>query len=191
MKIAYAQDDQLYAEAIARSAIGKTGKLTALSSWRAMFDRMQTDSDTIGIIPVDDNLHGTNYELFDLLQQFSDVYAVAETLVEIKEATHFRRYFVLSKKKLDHRLVDKCSMLFVVSHKPGSLYNAIAVFENYELNLTKIESRRVYSKKYKYEFSVDFEYSKGHHSRIDEIIAVYKENTDYLRIIGFYKSANT
>ena len=102
---------------------------------------------------------------------------------------NYTRFLVISKKPKSRIDCNKASLVFVVSHEPGSLYNAISVFENYELNLTKIESRPVYGKPYEYIFYVDFEYGKDHKLRMDEIVAVYQENTQYLKVLGYYQSA--
>lgn len=139
-------------------------------------------------ILVENSKHGTNYEAYDLFYEDKNIHAVGEVTQKNKKDNSTDRFLMISNKPVSFEKANKCSMMFIVSHKPGSLYGALSIFENYELNLTKIESRRMYDKPFEYMFYVDFEYSKKHLDRMEEIIAVYKENTEDLRIIGFYKS---
>lgn len=160
------------------------------NSYRKLFDSVHSGKSDTETVLIENSRHGTNYEVYDLLYEYKDIYAIGELNKKNKDDNSYDRFLIISKKQISYKKANKSSMMFVVSHKPGSLYRAIAVFENYELNLTKIESRRMYDKPFEYIFYVDFEYSKNHQNRIDEIIAVYKENTQYLRIIGYYKSTN-
>ncbi len=157
------------------------------SSYREIFEGVSKGALNHGEITIENSIHGTEYEVYDLFLEFSDIYIIGEKNLVNKDGSH-DRCIIISKKQITPEKADKSSMMFVVSHKPGSLYRALSVFENYALNLTKIESRRVYDKSYKYIFYVDFEYIRDHVKKLDEIIAVYKENTSYLRIIGFYVS---
>jgi chorismate mutase/prephenate dehydratase len=140
-------------------------------------------------ILIENSKHGTNYEAYDLFYEYQDIHAVGETTERNTKDNSVDRFLLISKKAIPFQKANKCSMMFIVSHKPGSLYGALSIFENYELNLTKIESRKMYDKPFEYMFYVDFEYSKKHINRMEEIIAVYKENTEDLRIIGFYQSS--
>ena len=162
------------------------GDYQSNSTYKDVFESVRSGEAENGLVLIDDSWRGSNYEVYDLFYKYNDVSVIAEINQE-KEGSH-SRFFVIGKKPLSHMDANKSSMIFIVSHKPGSLYSALSVFENYELNLTKIESRRMYGKPSDYIFYVDFEYSKEHQNKIDEIIAVYKENTQYLRVIGFYKS---
>ncbi len=140
-------------------------------------------------ILIENSKHGTNYEAYDLFYEYQDIHAVGEITERNTKDNSVDRFLLISKKAIPFQKTNKCSMMFIVSHKPGSLYGALSIFENYELNLTKIESRKMYDKPFEYMFYVDFEYSKKHIDRMEEIIAVYKENTEDLRIIGLYQSS--
>lgn len=155
---------------------------------KELFESVWSGTSKKESVLIENSKRGTNYEVYDLFHEYKEVYAIGEEIKKNDADNSYDRFLVISKKDILQKEANKSSMMFVVSHKPGSLYRAIAIFENYELNLTKIESRRMYGESSEYMFYVDFEYSKKHQSRIDEIIAVYKENTEYLRIIGFYQT---
>lgn len=159
-------------------------------SYHSLFDAVHLGTSEKNEVIIENSKHGTNYEVYDLFYEYKDIFVIAEDIKKNKETDSYDRILTISKKTSVHTDGNKSSMMFIVSHNPGSLYRALAVFENYELNLTKIESRKMYDKSYTYMFYVDFEYSAEHQKKIDEIIAVYKENTEYLRIIGYYKSAS-
>ena len=80
---------------------------------------------------------------------------------------------------------DKTSVLFVLHHKPGSLYNSLGVFNKYKLNMTKIESRPIKGMLWEYAFFVDFQ---GHASdnNVAKALNELKEHTLQLKILGSY-----
>ena len=160
------------------------------NSYKNLFEAVKSGKSDKEQILIENSKHGTNYEAYDLFYDYKDINVVGEVIQKNEVDKSMDRYLLISKKSVAFEKANKCSMMFIVSHKPGSLYGALSIFENYELNLTKIESRQMYEKPFEYMFYVDFEYSKKHINKIDEIIAVYKENTEYLRIIGNYKSTN-
>ncbi len=186
MKIAITDN----AQAAAEKRFGKTASYKIYANQKEVFESVLSGESKEGLVLIDDSWRGSNYEAYDLFCKYEEIHAVGEVNFEIKKNISYARYLQISKKKLSYKDGDKSSMIFVVSHKAGSLYRALAIFENYELNLTKIESRRLYGKPYEYMFYVDFVYSKEHIKRMEEILAVYRENTEYLRIAGFYKSVD-
>lgn len=117
------------------------------------------------------------------------IYDLTIVVNNIEDNPHnITRFLAVSQKTLPRIDGNKASLIFIVSDEPGSLYGALAVFESYELNLTKIESRPVYGKPHPFVFYVDFEYGEEHKLRMDEIVAVFQENTSYLKILGYYQS---
>lgn len=185
MKIALTENAQSAAE----KQFGKSHTYKSYANAKEVFESVLSDESKNGVVLIDDSWRGSNYEVYDLLAEYEDLHAIAEINHEVKKNSSYSRFFIISKKRLSYKDNNKSSMIFVVSHKAGSLYRALAIFENYELNLTKIESRRVYGKPYEYMFYVDFIYGKHHVARMEEILAVYKDNTEYLRVAGFYRSA--
>ena len=75
------------------------------------------------------------------------------------------------------------SMLFSVKDKPGALYNVLEIFNKYNLNLTKIESRPAKTVLGEYIFWIDV--SIGNLNE-DKAIEEIKSNGIYVRILGKY-----
>lgn len=96
------------------------------------------------------------------------------------------RFVVLSKD--DHEITgnDKTSIIFsIYEDRPGGLYNILGIFQKYNINLTKIESRPSRKGLGKYMFFVDF---NGHKDDeiIRNIITKIDENTYFLKVLGSY-----
>ena len=96
------------------------------------------------------------------------------------------RFVVISKNDHEPTGSDKTSIIFsIYEDKPGGLYKILGIFEKYNINLTKIESRPSKRGLGKYLFFVDF---NGHRSSetIQKIIAEVERNTYFLKILGSY-----
>ena len=98
------------------------------------------------------------------------------------------RFLILSKNNKEETGKDKTSIIFSIKHEPGSLHRIIENFHNYNVNLTKIESRPTKANTLEYNFYVDFE---GHakNSRIAEMLEKINHETLFMKILGSYPSA--
>ena len=75
------------------------------------------------------------------------------------------------------------SMLFSVKDKPGALYKVLEIFNKYNLNLTKIESRPAKTVLGEYIFLIDVLIGASQEElAIEEI----KEKNIFVRILGKY-----
>ena len=101
---------------------------------------------------------------------------------------NYTRFLVLSKQLSDETGTDKTSIIFSITHEPGSLFRIIENFQNYNINLTKIESRPTNSPNWEYNFYVDFE---GHakNPKISKMLDKIKKETLFMKILGSYPSA--
>ena len=75
------------------------------------------------------------------------------------------------------------SMIFSVKDKPGALYNVLEIFNKYNLNLTKIESRPAKTILGEYYFLIDISIENGNE---ESAIKDIKEKGIYVRILGKY-----
>ncbi len=84
---------------------------------------------------------------------------------------------------------DKTSLIFTLTHVPGSLFRALRVFAEKKINLTKIESIPIPGRPWEYNFLVDFE---GHveDKKVSLALEELKTQTTFLKIIGSYPKAN-
>jgi len=93
------------------------------------------------------------------------------------------KFWKLSKSNIFPENANTMSMLFSTKHTPGALYNALSIFNKYNLNLTKIESRPAKTKLGEYYFLVDIEINKTSYSHALEEL---KETVGFYRILGIY-----
>lgn len=93
------------------------------------------------------------------------------------------KFWVLSKKENKDIKKNKMSMLFSVKDKPGALYNVLKIFNEYNLNLTKIESRPAKTVLGEYIFWIDVTLEN---SNEEKAIQEIKNMGIYTRILGKY-----
>ena len=95
------------------------------------------------------------------------------------------RFLVIGLQPSPRTGKDKTSILFSISHAPGSLYQALKPFSEKGINLTKIESRPMKGKPWEYIFFVDME---GHatDAPIGEVMSGLGRNALFLKLLGSY-----
>lgn len=93
------------------------------------------------------------------------------------------KFWVLSKKSNNEIRENKMSMLFSVKDKPGALYSVLEIFNRYNLNLTKIESRPAKTVLGEYIFLIDVLIENR---KEDEAIKEIIKNGIFVRILGKY-----
>lgn len=98
---------------------------------------------------------------------------------------NFTRFFILGKEPISSTGHDKTSIVFTVKHEPGALFEALKIFSDLKINLTKLESRPLKSTPWEYLFILDFQ---GHQND-DVINKAFKELqkvTTMVKIFGSY-----
>ena len=96
------------------------------------------------------------------------------------------RFIVVAKQdKETYQKNSKTSIIFTTLHQPGSLFHILKIFNDYGINLTKLESRPHKTEPWRYYFYLDFE---GHRKDklINEALDELKEQTNFLKILGSY-----
>lgn len=94
------------------------------------------------------------------------------------------KFWKLSKTEKDIKNSNILTILFSTKHKPGALYKALSIFEQNNLNLTKIESRPAKTKLGEYYFLIDVEIENQNYKNalkeLSEVVGFY-------RVLGRYK----
>ncbi len=93
------------------------------------------------------------------------------------------KFWILSKEDNNEIKENKMSMLFSVKDKPGALYSVLEIFNRYNLNLTKIESRPAKTVLGEYYFLIDVSIENRNE---DEAIKEIKEKGIFVRVLGKY-----
>jgi len=98
------------------------------------------------------------------------------------------RFFLLGKQDAPPTGNDKTSIVTLLKHQPGTLYNVIKEFAEREINLTKVETRPTRKTPWEYHFYIDFE---GHRldSKIIEALAKIEQACLFMKVLGSYPRA--
>jgi prephenate dehydratase len=117
----------------------------------------------------------------------SEIYNVPVIVEGIEDnANNYTRFLVLSKEKTTNG--DKTSIIFSVKHEAGALFNILKVFDDYKINLTKIESRPNKSTPWEYNFYVDFDGNQDE-PKIRDVLDKIDQHSLFLKVLGSYKKA--
>ena len=84
---------------------------------------------------------------------------------------------------------NKTSIIFAVAHEAGQLYNALQLFAEAKINLTRISSMPLRSDPSNYSFFLDFEGSEDD-EKVREVLDRMNKMTISLKNLGSYPSAN-
>ena len=99
------------------------------------------------------------------------------------------RFLVVGYSKPDKSTRDKTSLVFSVPHKSGSLYHALKVFDDCNINLTMIESRPTKQMPWEYIFFVDCQ-GHEHDESVKTALARLGEMASFVRVLGSYPEAD-
>lgn len=114
------------------------------------------------------------------------LYNLKVIVSQIEDYLHnYTRFLVLGRQMRERTGKDKTSILFSISHSPGSLHRVLKPFSEKGINLTKIESRPMKNRPWEYIFFLDFE---GHLTDplTQEAMAELKENLLFYKYLGSY-----
>ena len=114
------------------------------------------------------------------------LYGLKVVKSQIEDYFHnYTRFLILSRQGAERTGKDKTSILFSISHAPGTLHQVLKHFSERDINLTKIESRPVRDRAWEYVFFIDFE---GHlkDESIKDLLTDLEKNALFLRFLGSY-----
>lgn len=119
----------------------------------------------------------------------SDMYTIevlAENIQDIQGNT--TRFLVIGPTYSGSSGNDKTSIVFGVQHKAGALYDALSVFNQAGINMTKIESRPSRNKAWEYYFFVDVD---GHADdpAIATALTELQKHCHLMTVLGSYPKA--
>lgn len=103
-------------------------------------------------------------------------------------SNNYTRFFVISKTYRNKPDYDKMSVIFSISHTPGSLYSILKEFATRKINLTRIESRPTKNVPWEYYFFVDLE-GNTHEKRISDSLSSIENIVKFFKLLGSYKRA--
>ncbi len=101
---------------------------------------------------------------------------------------NFTRFIIVAKRFEPLGEHDKVSCVFAVGNYPGALYEALGIFAQRGVNLTKLESRPFPGKPWEYLFYVDWE-GNLKEEKYRGLLEELKSRTTFLRVLGNYKNS--
>ena len=119
-----------------------------------------------------------------LAAQLYNLEVIAEKLEDYPN--NQTRFIVIGREPEESSLKNaKTSIVFTTLHQPGALYQVLKVFNDYGINMTKLESRPHKTEPWRAYFYLDFE---GHEreSIVREAMKELKEQTNFLKVLGSY-----
>ena len=99
------------------------------------------------------------------------------------------RFLVLGRQCSPPTGDDRTSIMYSLVDRVGALYQTLAAFRRYRINMTKIESRPSKRKAWEYFFFVDCE---GHMEdcRVAKAISLLGEHCSYVKVLGSYPDSD-
>ena len=97
------------------------------------------------------------------------------------------RFLVVTAHSYQDQEADKTSLMVVLKHRPGSLYNILGILAKNGIDIVRLESRPIVGKPFEYRFYIDF-YGNCWKREIQEVLHEMEMRCEEMKIIGCYKS---
>jgi len=101
---------------------------------------------------------------------------------------NYTRFLLLSPETAPPADANKISLVVMLSHQPGALYQALEPIARQKINLVKIESRPLVGHPWEYSFYLDL-LGSPESPEMQTVLAALRNQTRELRILGSYVSA--
>ena len=87
-----------------------------------------------------------------------EYYGLESLLSEIQDSNvNMTRFLIITNDIPINKDANKISMVLVLKHRPGALYNLLGILSKSGVNILKLESRPIPGKIFEYMFYIDFE----------------------------------
>lgn len=98
---------------------------------------------------------------------------------------NYTRFIIVSNGKSNYAHIDKASIVLVLPHEQGSLAKTLSMINEFDINLSKIESFPILGEPWHYQFYLDlnFSYSENYRKLLKEL---GKDRLEY-QVLGEYK----
>ena len=111
--------------------------------------------------------------------------SVIDSDIEDNKA-NYTRFVAIGKQISACYDTNKASLVFATNHQPGSLARVLSLFAEAGVNLTKLQSRPIVGKVWKYRFYIDLEIT---HAQLHELLPQLENDLAYIKVLGEYRQA--
>lgn len=106
---------------------------------------------------------------------------------------NYTRFYILAREENSQEFKSRftpniASLLFNVSDESGALFKVLKILSDHGLNMKKLESRPIPGKPWEYSFFVEVEMKDN--EEFNKTLALLKEKTTSLRVLGTFRSAH-
>ncbi|MCR4435157.1 MAG: prephenate dehydratase [Clostridiales bacterium] len=116
----------------------------------------------------------------------AEVYNLDILAQDIQDVNNnFTRFVVVSKEDSPRTGWDKTSIVFSTDDKPGALYRVLDIFNLWDINMTRIESRPAKNQLGRYIFFVDISGYKEDED-IRDALTMVRRKTSFYKFLGSY-----
>jgi chorismate mutase/prephenate dehydratase len=105
------------------------------------------------------------------------------------QSENYTRFLIASRKpiEVDPRIPSKTSLVMATAHVPGSLVEALNIFNKHNVNLTKLESRPIMGNPWEEMFYLDFE-GNIKDETVQHVLDELGIHTRFFKVLGSYPS---
>ncbi len=111
---------------------------------------------------------------------------VLKSGIETHSQNYTRFVVIAREERARSDRPDKASLVFATSDKPGSLFLALKVLAERQINMKKLESRPIHGKPWQYMFYVDVDLPEDP-AMFQQAVEALKAETQDLRVLGLYR----
>lgn len=105
------------------------------------------------------------------------------------QQNNITRFIVVAKQTINvsPQVQTKTLLLMTTSQQAGALVDALIVFKQYQIRMTKLESRPIYGKPWEEMFYVELE-ANIHSENTQQALKALESVTSYIKVLGCYPS---
>ncbi|AFU18362.1 chorismate mutase [Actinobacillus suis] len=105
------------------------------------------------------------------------------------QQNNITRFIVVAKQAINvsPQVQTKTLLLMTTSQQAGALVDALMVFKQYQIRMTKLESRPIYGKPWEEMFYVELE-ANTHAENTQQALKALEDVTSYIKVLGCYPS---
>ena len=102
---------------------------------------------------------------------------------------NFTRFLVCAKEPItvDTRIPAKTSIIMATSQQPGSLVQALSIFQKFGVNMTKLQSRPIIGNPWEEMFYLDF-IGNTSDENVQDLLDEFGQYVRFMRVLGCYPS---